>query len=235
MSLGELGSDCVWQFQQLDRNMKIADEIVEEFHQVCVSGFGSESQEWTPNIKLKLSQSTILGRLVNPQEKVCGIAFYSAPDLLFDGTHFLWEDGICIVKELQGNGYSWAAIEQVAKIFPERTFRWVGCRTQNPAMFLRYAKLGKAFPFDELYNTPSGKRLMSFLIENFVEVQEVDVSTQLNRDNGIFSAIYPQGKLGDYRTELGGTDAFEKQLGQWGFQRNRGDAVLIVSCLRKSL
>lgn len=235
MSLEELGRDCVWQFQRLDRNVEITDKIVEELHQVCVNGFGIKSDQWATDNRLMLSQSTILGKLLNQQGKVFGIAFYSAPDAFLDGTHFLWEDGICLVKEAQRKGYSWTAIEQAAKMFPEHNFGWVGCRTQNPAMFLRYAKLGKTFPFDELYDTANGRRVINFLLENIAEVQEVGTSNTLNKGTGICTDVYPQGRLGNYPTGLDGTEAFEKKLKQWGFQRDRGEAVIIVSCLRKSL
>jgi hypothetical protein len=235
MSLKEPGNEYVWQFQRLDRNVEIADKVVKELHQVCVKGFGLDSDEWATDNRLMLSQSTILGRLLNQQRKVFGIAFYSAPDVFLDGTHFLWEDGICLVKEAQRKGYSWTAIEQAVKMFPERIFGWVGCRTQNPAMFLRYAKLGKTFPFDELYDTVNGERVMNFLLENIAEVQEVSALNNLNRRNGICTEVYPQGRLGDYSIELDGAEPFEKQLKQWEFQRDTGEAVLIVSCLRKSL
>ena len=235
MSIEELGRDYIWQFKRLDENPEIADEIVEELRWVCVNGFGLESDEWAADNKLMLSQSTILGRLLNQQGKVFGIAFYSAPDVFLDGTHFLWEDGICLVKEAQRKGYSWTAIDQALKMFPERTFGWVGCRTQNPAMFLRYAKLGKIFPFDELYDKVNGERIINFLLENIAEVKEVGALNNLSRGNGICTEVYPQGRLGDYPTEIDGAEPFEKQLKQWEFQRDRGEAVILVSCLRKNL
>ncbi|HBL14947.1 MAG TPA: hypothetical protein DD379_26850 [Cyanobacteria bacterium UBA11162] len=220
-----------WSFQIIDGNRDIAKDanLLKEFHQVCVDGFGLESDDWnTDNISMLL-YSTLLGRLFSGSGRLCGIAYYSVTEKQLDGTYLLWEDGICLRKEVQGKRYSLAAIQGAIKMFPSRNFGWLGCRTQIPKMFSRYQKIGKIFPFNEDYNTPIGKRVMEFLLQNISEVQDVEKEKKLNKTNGVCSEIYPQGRLGDYKTGIEGTTEFEKKLEQWNFQRAHGDAVILVA------
>jgi hypothetical protein len=230
--LSEKDREYKWEFQLLEGNRGIADDesILEEFRQVCVDGFGIESGSWIDDNRSMLLNSTLLGMLINSEGKIYGIVYYSAPQELLDGTYLLWEDGICLRKEVQGKSYSRAAVEGTVKLF-QRSFKWLGCRTQNPNMFARYKKLGKVFPFDESYDTLIGACVMNFLISNIVEVREVNASNKLNKVNGVCVQTYPQGRLGDYQTGIEGTAEFEKKLEKWGFQREQGDAVVIVTLL----
>lgn len=226
-----------WEFQILNQNREIANDasLLEDLHQVCVDGFGMESAEWTKDNKDMLLQSSLLGKLWDSSGKLCGLAYYSVPEKQLDGDYFLWEDGICLKKEVQGKQYSLAAIKEAAKMFPTRKFGWLGCRTQIPKMFLRYKKLGKVFPFDANYETGIGKCIMDFLRENIQEVREVYQSNKLNISNGVSIATYPLGKLGNYEIGIDGTAEFENRLEQWGFQRDLGDAVVIVAHLKQGL
>ncbi|MEG4518358.1 MULTISPECIES: hypothetical protein [unclassified Microcoleus] len=233
MSKEELASECVWQFKIFEENPDISDVIVENFSRVCLNGFGIE-RDWTTNIKKKLSNSTMLGMLQNQEGRFYGFATYLASNSLLGGSYLLWEDGICLTKEAQGKGFSRTAIEQAVKIFPKQTFGWIGGRTQNPLILKRYKRLGKTFPFDELYETQTMKSVMDFLIENIPEVKKVYTEKKLNRSNGICTAVYKEGRFGDYPVGIEGTEEFEKQLEQWGFQRARGDAVIIVARWRQN-
>jgi hypothetical protein len=220
-----------WEFKHLENGAEIPDEVLGQFLRVCVDGFGFESDDWMYDNQEKLATSTILGRLLDNQGQLYGIAFYSAPAVTLGDSHVLWEDGICLVKLAQHQGHSRSAITKAASLFPERQFNWLGCRTQNPAMIMRYSKFGKLFPFDELYDSTNGQPVMDFLLEHIAEVQTTHQRGKLNTTNGVCTQLYPQGRLGDYRVDLEKAAQFEEQLQCWGFERERGDAVILVSSL----
>jgi hypothetical protein len=231
MSQKEPLPNLIWEFQRLDNSVEISDKLLDQFLQICVDGFGFESDEWVNDIRKKMATSNILGRLLDEQGQLYGIAFYSSPAVTLGDSHILWEDGICLVKSVQHSGYSRKAIEQAASLFPDRQFNWFGCRTQNPAMMMRYAKFGKLFPFNELYDSSDGQIIMDFLLEHIAEVQTTHQHGKINTINGVCTQLYPQGQLGDYCVDLEKATMFEKQLQSWKFQRQEGDAVILVSSL----
>lgn len=235
VSYEEFNSNLVWEFQHLNNNAEDLDDIIGKCKEVCTNGFGLQAHSWASENRSKLSKSTIFGRLVDKTKNFYGIAYYSVPDVTLAGFHFLWEDGICIVKSLQGKGYSQKAIKKAASLFPEHKFYWLGCRTQNPAMLMRYSKFGKLFPFDKHYDTPEGKLVMDFLLAHIAEVQTMYHNGKLNTVNGVCTEIYPPGGLGNYSLKINGAKIFEQQLEDWGFQRDRGDAVLVVSQLQSKI
>lgn len=220
-----------WEFQRLENSAEIPDILLDQLLQVCVDGFGLESSDWLNDNREMLSTSTLFGRLMDKQDQLYGIAFYSAPLELLHNFHVLWEDGICLVKALQHKGFSRKAIAKATSFFPERKFNWLGCRTQNPAMMVRYSRFGKLFPFDELYDSSDGQVVMDFLLEYVSEVKTTHQRQKLNTVNGVCTQLYPQGRLGDYVVDLEKAAIFEKQLQDWGFQREQGDAVILVSAL----
>ncbi|MGV0029059.1 hypothetical protein [Phormidesmis priestleyi] len=231
MSQKELLPNLDWEFQRLDNGAEISDGLLDQLLQVCVDGFGLKSNDWVNDNREMLSTSTLFGKLTDDQGYLYGIAFYSAPDMNLGDSHILWEDGICLVKELQHKGFSRKAIAKAISLFPERQFNWLGCRTQNPAMMMRYSKFGRLFPFDKLYDSADGQPIMEFLIEHIAEVRTTYQRGKLNTINGVCTRLYPQGRLGDYLVDLERAAQFEKQLQSWEFQRARGDAVILVSSL----
>jgi hypothetical protein len=100
-------------------------------------------------------------------------------------------------------------------------------------MMMRYANFGRGevFPFDKLYDSKDGQSIMAFLLEHIAEVQTTHQRGKLNIINGICTQLYPQGRLGDYCVDLEKVARFETQLQAWEFQRERGDAVILVSSL----
>ena len=224
-----------WEFNSLDGSAKISDDLIEQCSKVCADGFGLKTHDWIESNRKKLSQSTIFGRLVSDKKDLYGIAYYSAPDTQLVDSYILWEDGICLVKAVQHRGYSQKAIAEFVSLFPERQFKWLGCRTQNPSMMIRYSKLGKLFPFDELFDSVDGQRIMGFLLEHIVEVQTTYQRGKLNIINGVCTRHYTQGRLGDYLIDIEKANLFEKQFQSWGFQREQGDAVILVSSLNNIL
>lgn len=220
-----------WQFQ-LAQDVDSEDtSLLEEIHRVFLDGF-SLSKGWSiEGIGKRLKTTNVVGFLKG-EEKLYGYAFYSAPNELLDGTYLLWEDGICLKKEVQGKNLTRQVIEKASSIFPNRHFGWIGGRTQNPVVIKRYSKLGGAlFPFDVSYSSSEGKLLMGHLLEYIEEVKEVHKVQKLDLTNGVCRKIYREGHLGIYPIEVTGTATFEKQLNEWDFQRDSGDAVIIVSKL----
>lgn len=217
-----------WHFQKIS---EIKDSFdVKEFHRVCVDSFGIE-MDWDSDNRRKFSESTLLGKLLDQTEELCGIAYYSVPEKELENSYLLWEDGICIVKKAQHLGLSSIAIEEAKLLFPEGRFGWIGGKSQNPKIFLRYQNLGKTFPFEQLYATPEGQTLMTFLVENIEELKDLSTSGKLNLSSGICTAAYSHGYLGDYSISLKGAESFENHLKKLGFNRPGGDSVVVIAKL----
>jgi hypothetical protein len=231
MLMSEQLPSLSWDFQWLDRNTAVSAELLAQLLHVCEDGFGTPAAEWRDGTLEKLAASTILGKLLDAAGQLHGFVFYSAPAQPLLGSHLLWEDGICMVKAVQQKGYPRQAIAKVAELFPERRFRWLGCRTQNPAMMLRYAKFGKLYPFDETYDSTDGRVIMDFLLNYIEEVKVTNQCGKLDRKSGICAKFYPQGRLGNYPVDLEKAAKLENQLQDWKFQREFGDAIILTSLL----
>jgi hypothetical protein len=219
-----------WDFHFLDHSIDI--KILHQCNIVCADGFGGSSYDWEESNKEKLLSSTIFGKLTDNQGDIYGIAYYFIPDDLIFNSHLIWEEGICLMHYVQGQGHAKKAVEKAMSLFPDFKFQWLCCTTQNPSMFIRYSKYGKKlFPFDELYETSNGKLLMDFLCKHMKNLKEIDRNT-LNVSNGICKSFYEHGKLGDYLTDLPGAERFDEKLQEWGFQRESGDAIIMALNLK---
>lgn len=223
---------CTWRFQFLDTPEDVSDSVIESLGRVFSDGFGLPNGWNREDIRRALHRSDVLGLLHDADGVVVGYAFYSAPEISLEGRHLLWEDAICLQKLVQGSGYTGQVLfKSVTKLFPERVFGWVGGRTQNPKVFLRYAKLGQVLPFDLAYTSSLGRKVMNFLVEHITEVQEALSRGILEQATGICRGIYREGKLGDYEIASHSWDRFEVLLRSWAFDRDSGDALLVVICL----
>lgn len=221
-----------WFFVFLDKDKEFSIEFCKTIHEIFLDGFGLEkgwSIERIRNERLK--KSSILG-LLKDNNNFHGYAFYTIPDVLLDGFHVLWEDAICIKKEHQGKGYSKSILTSICELYPNFKFGWFGGRTQNPIMMKRYAKSGKTYPFDVDYQENDGKILFDFLLKHIAEVKN---SETLDIRTGICHNVYKERKLGKYPDEIKGTFDYEVKLHRWAFNRNNGDAVIVVSKLTKQL
>jgi hypothetical protein len=69
MSQKEPSPSLAWEFQRLDNTITVPDELLNQFLQVCVDGFGFDSNEWMNDNRKKLATSTILGRLLDNQDR----------------------------------------------------------------------------------------------------------------------------------------------------------------------
>jgi len=220
-----------WQFQILN-GISPEDDIATSIHQVFLDGFALQKGWSIESIKKAFTRSKILGLLVNLNQEICGYAFYSVPDHPLQGTYLLWEDGICLKKEAQGKKLSSQAWKLACSFFSTRKFGWIGGRTQNPLVIKRYAKLGVLFPFQITYAEGEGKLIMDYLSRYIAEVRDVK---HLERDTGICRQVYKEGRLGDYSIQIDGADEYEKLLHAWNFQRENGDALIVVTKLSNTL
>jgi hypothetical protein len=216
-----------WNFQCLQGVTEFECDILKEIHQIFLEGFGLPAGWSFDGIKNRLQKSTLLG-LLSDGRKIVGYSIFSVPNIPLQGKYLLWEDSICLRKQIQGKNLSVEAIKGAMNSFPNKQFGWVGGRTQNPIILKRYAKFGKLFPFDATYSDGEGKILMEYLLHNVAEVKEVK---QIDLCTGICRNFYSEGRLGDYSIAIEKIEQFEKQLRNWNFNRHRGDCIIVVSQL----
>jgi hypothetical protein len=74
---------------------------------------------------------------------------------------------------------------------------------------------------------------MEFLLKHITQATAFSGEGFLDLTSGICRNAYAGARLGDYSTDVPGAEAFEKQLLDWGFNRESGDAVLVVSRLAR--
>ncbi len=223
-----------WVFTPSSEAKILPKEVLLGIRDTFRDGFGLE-QGWSlEGVQIAISRSAILGLIYGDHGQVEGYAFYSAPEEPLLGMHLLWEDAICLRKHLQGIRLtSRPLLEKVCAFFPERTFGWLGGRTQNPAMMLRYSRMGKLYPFDATYGKGQGKTILGFLLEHIAEVK--DSKAVLDYRTGICKRIYPEGQLGDYSVAIDRNKKYERLLLDWGFDRSAGDAVIVVTKLNSPI
>jgi hypothetical protein len=225
-----------WHFQTLHDDSTINETDVEQILATFRDGFAL-SEGWSlAGVREALQRSTVLGLLRDAEGMIFGYSFYSIPQALLEGTYLLWEDALCLRRAVQGCGYTRPLVKKVCELFPDRVFGWVGGRTQNPVVMLRYAGMGGTlFPFLQAYDSAEGQVLWDFLLEHLEEVRQPHEAGTLDAATGICRAVYPEGRLGDYPVDCDGAALFERQLADWGFDRERGDAVLVVTHLAEPL
>lgn len=217
-----------WQFQ-LAQNINADDSsLLEAIHQIFLDGFGLKKGWSVEGINKRLKTSNVIGFLRKDGKEICGYAFYSIPSELLGDAYMLWEDGVCLRKEIQGKGLTKQVVEKSSFVFPDKKFSWIGGRTQNPLVIKRYSKFGALFPFHATYAAGEGKLVMNYLNQHIAEVRDVK---QLEKNTGICRGVYKEGRLGDYSMLVSDTDDYERRLLEWNFQRESGDAVIVVSKL----
>ena len=221
-----------WKFQKPSDMNDVNNNLSKAIHQVYLDGFGLQEGWSLEGIRKALTRSTVLGLLTTDSGEISGYAFYSIPNSPLMGLYMLWEDAICLKKVAQGSLKSKEVFDRASALFPGLTFGWVGGRTQNPLVMRRYSKLGLLFPFEIAYDEGEGSLVMNYLLENINEVNEVP---RLDRSNGICRGIYRGRRLGDYKVSIGGTEQLEARLSAWGFDRDKGDALIVVSKLYKPI
>jgi hypothetical protein len=222
-----------WYFSKAPADVN--QPLLEHIHRVYLDGF-AKSEGWSlGGIKQVLTTSSIVGLLKNQKAEIVGYAFYTVPIHTLAGTRVLWENAICIKKELQSRGLTKGIMKRAISVFPDDEFGWIRGRTQNTLVIKRYASVGDTFPFVSSYGTDDGKQVMDYLIGNIEQASDSYARGLLDLTNGICRNVYPGGRLGDYSTRIEGAEAFEQQLLDWGFNRESGDALLVVSRLSRTM
>lgn len=214
-----------WQFRTIDPKYEYPAEITERILDVFHDGFGIEG--WNIHgIQKALHNSTVFGLLLGPKQEIAGYALYLVPEQTLQDKGLLWENAICIKKFLQNSGFGGEALKLALSIFSNHDIGWIGGRTQNPTVMKRYSKVASLLlPFDITYPSKDGEPVFDFLMQNVPEVFE----TKVMDPNGICKGVYHEGTLGDYTTDVAGTEEYERLLKKWGFSRKDGDAVIVVA------
>lgn len=230
-------SEFDWQFRRFERQNSVNKaELgmwVTDIQRIFRDGFQSATDWLSDGIRRKLSHSSLVGFLADQTSantRTYGYAIYDVPRQLYKGKSLIWEDAICTVSDpcIRRQGLSKTALEKAMSHFPERDFGFVGGRTQNPVVFKRYASLGKLFPFDFGYSSEEGRDIMHFLKSHVPDTDSAEETT------GICRKQYREGKLGDYRVDIEGGERFESWLEERQFDRDNGDAIIVVADLGKS-
>lgn len=239
-----------WDFKRYDALHEFDDSVISSIHYVFLDGFGLDKGWSIKGVRGRLNRLTqkpdiigIIGLLKNQKGQIYGYAFYEIPiNPLPDGTYMLWEDGIGLRKELQRKG--WGALSKIVvgihSNIPElqdKKIGWIGGRTQNPVIMKRYSLYfphRNLFPFDFLYDSPEGIPVIDYLRQYISEVVDVRGSGKSpDSKYGISKGVYHSEKggqrNGDYPDNVRDTEDFEEALRRWGFNREAGDAIVVVA------
>jgi hypothetical protein len=242
-----------WIFECIENNNKnifSSDELTEicdlsrdVFGFVPADGWGKFNED-------KLSQSTHVGKLVDKDSRIYGIAYYSvvsvdsqsADTTKTQCSTILWENSIFMVNSAQGKGLADLAIQKIEDFISKdnREISHIGCITQHPAMFARYLKFANGnenniFPFNGQFDTSNRNKINGLTVENINQIKGISISK-----NGIIEGHFKK-KIGDYsvviyasrKTEI--QQMFEKQkrfedkLQRWGFKRKSGDGIILIA------
>jgi hypothetical protein len=214
---------CSWSFVDVEARPEEGAEIVSAVLEIFRDGFGILG--WSrEGVAKTLSRCTLLGLLHSEEGSIEGYAFYLMVPGPRTGTWVLWEDAICLRKRVQRSGYARLILGELMTRDASSPIGWVGGRTQNPAVMRRYCGLGSCFPFDRFWDVRDGVALMSVLRRLVPEVSDAPSG---DPRTGICRGVYSERTLGDYAWRSEGR--FERALTAWGFQRERGDAVITVA------
>lgn len=215
-----LARDSRWQFYEtIKESPENVAALNDEIRDVFRDGFGMPG--WSrAGVSKTINRCSDVALLRSAQGRAEGYAFYVAHEDKA-GT-LLWEDAICLRKSAQGLGYSTQILDQLR--LRHGNARWIGGRTQNPRVISRYATFGPVYPFDKSWESESGKSVMELLRRQVSEVGEV---ADLDIRTGICRGVYRERTLGDYEWQAHGR--YESLLVEWGFERERGDAIVVLA------
>jgi len=238
-----------WTLYNSERVSVNPTELGSKMLEVFRDGFGipRDKVRWSADAAADMVRRSTLTFVLTDDDtlssEISGYACYVCPGARVDARHhLLWEDGICIQKRFQktdsvSDKPGWGA-KALANALSEverlgQRVRYLGGRTQHPGVISRYAKFGITYPLDEDYSTPAGMALVAFLLEHIDEVKKTyhkNSEATFDRRSGIFKKCYSEGRLGDYLVPTTAkVKAREARLSSLGFDRDRGDAVVVVA------
>ena len=123
-----------WNFVKTQPSCEFSEQIVNSILRCFRSGFGIAG--WSEEgVKKKLLDSSLVGLLQSGSDKtVDGYALYYIPSVPLDKQFMLWENAICITKNMQGKGFSRQALDLALKNCPEYNFGFVGGKPKIPLL-----------------------------------------------------------------------------------------------------
>jgi len=224
-----------WHFSQTDEiPAALFPEIARDILDVFNDGMGQGEWNWSiDQIEKTFESSDILGLLKNETGECGGYFFATLPQETLFRKSVLWIDACSVRKALQRNGYFHQALEVIKHNFPALDFGFIGGRTQNPEVLRIFDRLSPSndyYPFEKPYSP----QIMDFLKNNIAnEIKKPSENNALNGSNGIIRNAYWGSRLGDYQIDLGDERIrfFEAQLDKWQFNRDDGDALIILKRL----
>ncbi len=145
-----------------------------------------------------------------------GVIFYVCPETALLGRGMLWGDGMCVLPELQGTGSIERVTPAMLRFLADIDIGWLGGRTQNPAAWRRFHRLGWARPFQGSFEDEEGQAIANFLRDEIVQVKGLP---DFDPNTGILRGALPRSLV----------PAGAKALPQWqDMDPERGDAVVFV-------
>lgn len=189
-----------------------------------INGY-SEARIWE-----QLNQSTLIG-LLQQQGNMMGYFFVTIPESQLHHQSLLWIDACCIYKTLQSKGLYARALAILYDIYQYQGFGWLGLRTQNPVMMHLIDKMNAndLYPFDKYYDS----EIINYLIDNVYEARKPYLANRLELHTAICKKVYAEGRLGKYPDAIdkGRTSYFETKLKSFQFERDAGDAIILLKKL----
>lgn len=220
--------NAAWEIRALEaldaRDPSLPSTISGLFRQCFDSGDWSDGA-----VRQRLANASVLGLLRGEGGEPRGYAMYEVPVPMLRGLRVLWESSIAVVPTLRGRGFSTDVLRLILANERVGPIGWLAGRTQNPVVFQRYGRLGELFPFDCDYTREEGPELLRYLTTH---VAELGCASSIDPETGICARAYREGRLAGHAAP-DPEDSRERQLADWGFSRERGDAVIVACRLRR--
>lgn len=214
-----------WKFQRLYGDEHFDYKLVMQLRDAFNDGLGVQDCT-TLDIVTRLTECQLLGLLEGEDGGIYGCVMVSIPATPLQGKYLIWGNGGYLRKAAQRKIVWRQILSKISACFPDKEFGWIGCRTQNPLMMRGYGLFGSLYPFEADYSQGEGQMLMDYLRQHIPQVKNV---LDLDAPKGICRALYQTGRMGDYPVNLNGP--LEQRLNSWGFDRDKGDSLVVVAKL----
>ncbi len=208
-----------WKFYRLPDDAP--GNLPERVLRIVSAGFGFDRQGeqfaagW---IESTLGTTQFVGILGDDR----GMIFYGCPETALLGRRLLWGDGMCVLPEVQGTGSIERVTSAMLRFLADVDIGWLGGRTQNPAAWRRFHRLGHARPFQGSYQDQEGQTIVRFLRDEIAQVRGLP---DFEPKTGILRGALPRSMV----------PAGAKALPQWqDLDPESGDAVIFVVRLENS-
>jgi hypothetical protein len=171
--------------------------------------------------------------LLRSDDCAVGYAMFDAIDVPDDPLEriILWEHSICFRRDFQRHGHGTVALTSARlSLGVNRNVGWIGGRSQSPIVFERYRRCvrpnGRLFPFDALYSESAAS---ARAIQAISKALQRYGGGQPDVETGICRCAYRDGRVPKTTITPGGMENPEQFLIDHGFDRDRGDAVIVLA------